>query len=57
VGVIVWRDDGRGSAVKGKDDDRWSSEGVVLQLGMWQNGDKIEWWREWPRSGWPFYIC
>jgi hypothetical protein len=36
-------------AVKGNDGDRWSSDGVVLCLGMRQNGDAVEWWREWPR--------
>jgi hypothetical protein len=30
VGVIVRRDDGRETAVKGNDGDGWSSDGVVL---------------------------
>jgi hypothetical protein len=30
VGVIVWRNDGCGTVVKGNNGDRWSSDGVVL---------------------------
>jgi hypothetical protein len=43
------RDDGRETAEKQNDDDRWSSDGVVLWLGRKQNGDEVEWWKEWPR--------
>jgi hypothetical protein len=55
VGVVVWRDDGRGTAVKGNGDDGWSSNGVVLWLGRRQNGDMVEWWGEWPRMRCPVY--
>jgi hypothetical protein len=40
----VWRDDGRGTMVKGNDGGGWSSDGVVLWLQRSQNGDVIEWW-------------
>jgi hypothetical protein len=30
VGVVVWRDDRRGTEVKGNDGGGWSSDGVVL---------------------------
>jgi hypothetical protein len=43
---IVRRDDGCGTTVKRNDDGRWSSDGVVLCLGMRQNRDVIEWWGE-----------
>jgi hypothetical protein len=46
MGVILWRDGGRGTAVKGNDDDEWSSDGVVLCLGRMQNVDVVEWWGE-----------
>jgi hypothetical protein len=45
----VWRDDGRGTTVKGNDDSRWSSDGMVFWLGRRQNGGVIEWWGEWPQ--------
>jgi hypothetical protein len=35
---------GAGRPVKGNDNDRWSSDGVVLWLGRRQNGDAVEWW-------------
>jgi hypothetical protein len=54
VGVIVRRYDGCEMAVKENDGDRWSSDGVVLCLGMRQNEDAVEWWREWSRLRWPF---
>jgi hypothetical protein len=38
----VWRDDGRRTTVKKNDDSGWSSDGVVLWLGRWQNGDTVE---------------
>jgi hypothetical protein len=41
-GVIVRRDDGRETAVKENDNGEWSSDGVVLWLGMRQNGDAVE---------------
>jgi hypothetical protein len=44
VGVIVQRDDGCGTEVKGNDSDRWSSNGMVLWLGRRQNRDVVEWW-------------
>jgi hypothetical protein len=40
----VWRDDGHEITVKGNDDSRWSSDDVVLWLGMMQNEDVVEWW-------------
>jgi hypothetical protein len=55
VGVIVRRDNGLGTAIKGNDGDGWSSDGVVLWLGRRQNGDTVEWWREWLRLRWPSY--
>jgi hypothetical protein len=48
VGVIVRRDDERETTVNGNDGGRWSSDGVVLWLGRRQNGDAVEWYREWP---------
>jgi hypothetical protein len=42
VGVIVWRDDGHGTTVKGNDDSGWSFDGVVLWIVRRQNGDAIE---------------
>jgi hypothetical protein len=42
----MWRDDECGTMVKENDDDRWSSDGVVLWLERRQNGDAVEWWRE-----------
>jgi hypothetical protein len=42
VGVIVWRDDERRTAVKGNDGGEWSSDGMVLWLGRRQNGDAVE---------------
>jgi hypothetical protein len=44
MGVIVWRDNGRKTEVKGNDSGRWSSSiGVVLWLGRRQNKDVVEW--------------
>jgi hypothetical protein len=40
--VVVQRDDGRGTVVKGNDGGGWSSDGVVLWLGRRQNRDAIE---------------
>jgi hypothetical protein len=37
VGVIVWRDDGRKTTVKGNNDGGWSSDDMVLWLGRTQN--------------------
>jgi hypothetical protein len=45
MGVIVHRDGEYGTAVKGNDDDGWSSDDVVLGLGRRQNGDVVKWWR------------
>jgi hypothetical protein len=48
----VWSDDGRRPTVKGNiddEDDGWSSDGMVFWLGRRQNGDVIEWWREWSK--------
>jgi hypothetical protein len=38
MGVIVLRDDGCRTVVKGNDDGGWSSDGVVLWIGR----DKME---------------
>jgi hypothetical protein len=46
VGVIVRRDDGRGTEVKENDGGGWSSDVVVFWLGMSKNGDTIEWCKE-----------
>jgi hypothetical protein len=46
VGVVVQKDDGCETVVKGNDDYGWSSDGVVLWLGMRQNEDADEWWGE-----------
>jgi hypothetical protein len=54
VGVIVRRDDGCETAVKENNGDTWSSDSVVLWLGRRQDGDTIEWWREWPRLRYHF---
>jgi hypothetical protein len=42
VGVVVQRDDGRETAVKGNDDNGWSSDDVVLWLRRRQNRDTVE---------------
>jgi hypothetical protein len=46
MGAVMWRDDGRETVVKGNDNDRWSSDSVVLWLGRRQNEDMVKWWRE-----------
>jgi hypothetical protein len=46
VGVIVRRDDRRGTAVKENDDGGWSSDGVTLWLGIRQNENTVECWGE-----------
>jgi hypothetical protein len=46
MGVVVKRGGGCETAVKGNDSGGWSSDGVVFWLGMRQNEDTIEWWRE-----------
>jgi hypothetical protein len=38
----VWMDDGHGTTVKKNDGGEWSSDDVVLWLGMRQNRDTIE---------------
>jgi hypothetical protein len=43
VGVIVLRDDGRGTAVKGNGGGGWSSNDVMLWLERRQNRDVVEW--------------
>jgi hypothetical protein len=37
MSVVVWRDDRREIVVKGNDDDRWSSDDMVLWLRRRQN--------------------
>jgi hypothetical protein len=49
VGVIVRRDDERGTVVKGNDGGGWSSDGVVLWLGRRQNENAVKWFGEWSR--------
>jgi hypothetical protein len=46
MSVVVRRDDGCGTAVKGNDDGEWSSDEVVLWLGRRKNKDVVEWWGE-----------
>jgi hypothetical protein len=55
MGVIMQRDDGHMTMVKGNDDNSWSSDGVVLWLGRRKNRDTIECWAERPRLRWSFY--
>jgi hypothetical protein len=44
VGVVVQRGDRRVTVIKGNDDDdRWSSDGVMLWLVRRQNSDVVEW--------------
>jgi hypothetical protein len=43
AGSVVWRDDVRGTVVKGNDGGRWSFDGMVLWLGRRQNEDAVEW--------------
>jgi hypothetical protein len=47
--VGLRRDDRRETFVKENDSGEWSSDVMVLWLGMRQNGDVIEWWGEWTR--------
>jgi hypothetical protein len=42
VGVVVLREDERETTVKGNNDDRWSSDGMVLWLVRRQNEDVVE---------------
>jgi hypothetical protein len=49
VGVIVRRDNWCETTVKGNDDVKWSSDGVVIWLRRRQNWDATEWWEECPR--------
>jgi hypothetical protein len=44
MSVVVWKDDGHGTVVKGNNGGRWSLDGVVLWLGRRKNGDVVEWW-------------
>jgi hypothetical protein len=46
MGVVVQRDNGRETAVKGNNDGGWSSDDVVLWLVRRQNRDTVEWWGE-----------
>jgi hypothetical protein len=46
MSVVVWRDSGRETMVKGNNGIRWISDGVLLWLGKRQNGDAVEWWGE-----------
>jgi hypothetical protein len=43
MGVDVRRDDGCEMTVKENDGDEWSSDGMVIWLGMRQNRDTVEW--------------
>jgi hypothetical protein len=42
IDVVVCRDNGCVTTVKGNNDDEWSSDGVVRWLGRKQNRDTIE---------------
>jgi hypothetical protein len=42
MGVIVRRDNRRGTAVKENDGSEWSSDGMVFWLGRRQNKDTVE---------------
>jgi hypothetical protein len=41
VGVVLRRDNGHETAVKGNDGGGWSSDGLVLWLGRRPNGDTV----------------
>jgi hypothetical protein len=44
MGVVVQRDDRRVTVIKGNDDDdRWSSDDVMVWLVRMQNSDMVEW--------------
>jgi hypothetical protein len=45
MGVVLWRDDGHETTVKGNDNGGWSSDDMMLWLGRRQNEDPVEWWR------------
>jgi hypothetical protein len=49
------RDNEHETMVKGNNDGRWRSDGVMLWLGRRQNRDVVEWWGEWVILRWPFY--
>jgi hypothetical protein len=42
MGVVVRRDNGRETTVKGNNDNGWSSNGVVIWLERRQNRDAVE---------------
>jgi hypothetical protein len=42
MGVVVRRDDGYRTTVKGNDDNRLSSDGMMLWLGMRKNRDAVK---------------
>jgi hypothetical protein len=46
MGVVVQMDDVREMVVKRNDGDGWSSDDVVLCLGIRQNRDAVEWRKE-----------
>jgi hypothetical protein len=43
MGIIMQRDNGHETLIKGNDDGGWSPDDMVLWLGMRQNKDAIEW--------------
>jgi hypothetical protein len=45
MSVVVQRDDGHGTVVKGNGGGGWSSDNVVLWLEE-TNRDMVEWWGE-----------
>jgi hypothetical protein len=47
MGVVVWGDDERKTTVKGNNDNRWISEGVVL----WLRRRKMKTWLSGGESG------
>jgi hypothetical protein len=46
VGVVVRKNEECETMMKGNNDGGWSSDGVVLWLGMRQDGVTVEWWEE-----------
>jgi hypothetical protein len=49
MSVIVWKDNGCETTLKGNDSGGWISDEVVLWLGRRQNRYTVEWWREWSK--------
>jgi hypothetical protein len=43
MGIVMQRDDGHETSIKGNDGGGWGPDGMVLWLGRRQNKDVIEW--------------